>query len=74
MNSNILKELLQSRMNLQLSIFFKATLDNDELTKEKTKSVIKEIQSIAKSFDIELSSSIAGYFDGKEPININFDK
>ena len=72
MDTKLLKDLLQSRMTFQLSLFFKATVENNELDKEKITAVIQEINKIAKSLDIEISSTISGSY-GENSIDINFD-
>ena len=65
MNSELLKNFLQSRMNVQLSLFFKAVTEDNEVEKEKIKAVIEEIKCISKSLNIELNSTIQGSYNIK---------
>jgi hypothetical protein len=63
MNFKLIKDLLQSRLNLQLSLFLKAYIEKNENEKIKIKAVIEEIKEIAKPLNIELNSTIQGTYN-----------
>lgn len=63
MNFKLIKDLLQSRLNLQLSLFLKAYIEKNENEKIKIKAVIEEIKEIAKTLNIELNSTIQGTYN-----------
>lgn len=63
MNSKQLQDYFQSRISLQLSLFFKAIQEDNEQEKEKIKAVINELKEICRVLDIEVNTSIRGSFD-----------
>ena len=63
MNSKQLQDYFQSRISLQLALFFKAIQEDNEQEKEKIKAVINELKEICRVLDIEVNTSIRGSFD-----------
>jgi hypothetical protein len=66
MNSNKqLKELLQARASFHLANISNNELENNIKEKEKNILKLEEIKYIAKTFDLEINTTISCYIDGK---------